>query len=330
MSLSASKALLTRLVVAAGIATFLFLLWRFDPARVLGQLVAFGWGFLALMPYAILDHVLNAWGWKLAFPPESAGGAPFWDLVRVRIAGDGVNYLTPSANIGGEFVRPGMMRSALPGDVKITSVLVAKVTQSVGQAFFIISGIGYLVHANLFDFDGPKATAGAFGIGGILFGLVLGVGLLVIEPPEWFVRRFPKAVEASTGVRALLKSYLKTHPVRMLGSIAMFMLGYAWGAGEVWIICRFLGLDIGVETAFSVEFLSNLIDALAFWVPAKLGTQEGGKTAIFAALGLPPELGFTLGLVRHVREVSWAGLGLFLYADHQRRVKSPGAPAPAA
>lgn len=316
------KALFTPLVLLLGAATFVYLLLEFDPGRLLDHLLAFGWGFAVLMPFQILDHMLNAWGWKLAFPPERAGGAGFWDLVRVRVAGDGVNYLTPSANIGGEFVRPGMMRSTLSDDVKVTSVLVAKVTQSVGQAFFILSGLGYLLHARLFEFEGRQATLGAIGVGGILFGLVLGVGLLIMEPPAWFVRRFPAAVEASAGVRGLLKSYLLSHPLRMLGSIGFFMLGYCWGAAEIWIICHFLGLNLSVETAFSIEFLSNLVDSLAFWVPAKLGTQEAGKTAIFAGLGLPPEMGFTVGVIRHVRELTWAGAGLALYAVHQRRASA--------
>ena len=318
--LSRSRALFTRLVLFLGFATFLYLLWAFQPARVWSHLLVFGWGFAVVLPFQIFDHLLNALGWKFAFPPENSGGVSFWDLVRVRIAGDGVNYLTPSANIGGEFVRPGMLRSALPADVKVTSVLVAKVTQSVGQAFFILSGLGYLLHAHLFQFAGRQATFGAIGVGGILFGLVLGVSLLLIEPPSWFARRFPAAVAASAGVRGLLKSYLRSHPGRFLGSIAFFMLGYSWGAAEVWLICHFLGLSIGVETALSIEFLSNLIDSLAFWVPAKIGTQEAGKTAIFAGLGLPPELGFTLGLIRHVRELCWAGFGLSLYAAHQRRL----------
>ena len=313
-----SRALFTRIVLFLGAAMFLYLLFTFNPIRVWDHLVVFGWGFAALMPFQILDHMLNAWGWKLAFPPERAGGAAFWDLVRVRIAGDGVNYLTPSANIGGEFVRPGMMRSSLPDDVKVTSVLVAKVTQTVGQAFFILSGLGYLLHAHLFQFEGRQATFGAIGVGGILFGLVLGVGLLIMEPPAWFERRFPAAVEASAGVRALLKRFLRRHPFRMIGSTAFFMLGYGWGAAEVWLICHFLGLPLSAETALSIEFLSNLVDALAFWVPAKIGTQEAGKTAIFVGLGLPAELGFTLGIIRHVRELIWAGFGLSLYAAHQR------------
>lgn len=324
--LSRGRALFTRFVLLLGLATFLYLLWTFNPSRVWAHLLAFGWGFAVLLPFQIFDHMLNACGWKLAFPHERSSGVRFWDLVRVRIAGDGVNYLTPSANLGGEFVRPGMLKSDLPADVKVTSVLVAKVTQSVGQAFFILSGLGYLLHAHLFQFEGRQATYGAFGVGGILFGITVGVCLLLMQPPPWFQSRFPAAVEKSAPVRALLRSYLRKHPGRFFGSIACFMVGYGWGAAEVWIICHFLGLNVSLETALSIEFLSNLVDALAFWVPAKVGTQEAGKTAIFAGLGLSAELGFTLGVVRHVRELTWAGLGLGLYAVHQRRA----VPAPAA
>ncbi len=317
--MSRLKTQFTRVVLVLGAATFLYLLWTFDPRRVWRHLEAFGWGFAVLLPFQIFDHMLNASAWKLAFPPESAPRARFWDLVRVRIAGDGVNYLTPSAQMGGEFVRPGMMRSDLPHEVKVTSVLVAKVTQSVGQAFFILSGIGYLLHAKLFAFGGREATLGAFGVGGILFGITLGVALLLMRPPEWLHRRFPKAVESSAPVRELLKRYLVRHPGRFFGSISCFMLGYTWGAAEVWLICHFLGLGVGPMTALSIEFLSNLVDALAFWVPAKVGTQEAGKAAIFAALGLRAESGFTLGVVRHVRELCWAAAGLGMYALHQRR-----------
>lgn len=313
------KALFTPLVLTLGTATFLFLLWKFDPAKVWGHLTAFGWGFAVLLPFQILDHCLNAVGWKLSFPPESSGQVRFRDLVRVRIAGDGVNYLTPSANIAGEFVRPGMIDGGLPTEVRVTSVLVAKVTQTVGQVFFIFSGLGYLIHAKLFDLDGSQAFLGAIGVGGIFLGIVIGVALLVMRPPHWFERRFPAAVASSAPVRALLKSYLLSHPVRMAGSIGCFMLGYAWGAAEIWIICHFLHAPVGLEMAFSIELFSNMVDSLAFMVPAKIGTQEGGKAVIFKALGLRPELGFTLGIIRHVRELCWAGLGLMIYAAHAKR-----------
>ncbi|MBI3553299.1 MAG: flippase-like domain-containing protein [Elusimicrobia bacterium] len=86
---------LQRLIVLAGLATIGVLLWRLNPTAVWGQVSSVGWGFLAILPFQIFDHMLNALGWRYAFGAEDAGDLPFWLLVKVRIAGDGVNYLTP-------------------------------------------------------------------------------------------------------------------------------------------------------------------------------------------------------------------------------------------
>ena len=45
-------------------------------------------------------------------------------------------------------------------------------------------------------------------------------------------------------------------------------------------------------------------------VPAKVGTQEGGKVLLFALLGMDPARGLTVGVVRRIRELAYAGLGL--------------------
>jgi hypothetical protein len=41
-----------------------------------------------------------------------------------------------------------------------------------------------------------------------------------------------------------------------------------------------------------------------------VGTQEGGKVLLFATLGLDPARGLTVGIVRRIRELVYAGLGL--------------------
>jgi len=58
-------------------------------------------------------------------------------------------------------------------------------------------------------------------------------------------------------------------------------------------------------------------------MPARAGVPEGGLYAIFGALGLNPVNGFSLGLARRLRELSWGLLGLGVLA-YLRRSK-PGA-----
>ena len=308
----------TTLVLLLGTATFFYLLWSFGPLRVWSLLLGFGWGFALVLPFQLCDHMLNAVGWHLAFAPGEAARVSYWDLVRVRVAGDGVNYLTPSGNIAGEFVRPGMLHSSLSSDAKVTSVVVAKATQAVGQALFVLFGLIYLINARAYAFKAGQAGWAAAGMSVILFGVALCVGLFAARPPAFLKARFPDAVEKTEPVRRHMRDYLARHPGRLAGSTAFFMLGYSWGAAEIWLICLFLGYPISLETALSIEFLSNLVDSFAFMVPAKIGTQEAGKAVIFKGLGLATDVGFTVGLIRHAREMIWAGAGFALFAAHER------------
>lgn len=315
----------TVVILALGSATFLYLLWSFGPALVWDRLRNFGWGFAVVIPFQLFDHMLNAMGWRLTFTPAEAKKVSFWELVRVRIGGDGVNYLTPSGNIAGEFVRPGMLRSSLSHDSKVASVVVAKATQSAGQALFVLVGLIYLLNARVYAFKDGQAGWAAAGMSVILFGVALLLGLLAARPPEWLKARFPGAVEKTEPLRRSLREFLGRHPLRLTGSIFFFMIGYAWGAAEIWLICQFLGFPLSAEIALCVEFLSNVVDSFAFMVPAKIGTQEAGKTAIFKGLGMAADVGFTVGLIRHAREICWAGIGLGMYAAQQREaVRKPG------
>ena len=124
--------------------------------------------------------------------------------------------------------------------------------------------------------------------------------------------------------------YLRAHPGRFALSTFFFMMGFAWGAWEVLVICFFLGLRVDLITALCVEVLSVVVDSVFIMVPAKIGTQEAGKIAIFAGLGLPAARGLAFGLVRHVRELSWAAAGFLIYAwDRRRRLIAPIPAAPA-
>jgi hypothetical protein len=88
------------------------------------------------------------------------------------------------------------------------------------------------------------------------------------------------------------------------------VLGWAVGALEIYAILYCVGDAADWRTALALETGSVLIDGMLFFVPAKVGTQEGGKVVLFAALGLNPARGLTVGVVRRIRELTYAGLGL--------------------
>lgn len=299
------------LLASLGVLGLVVLLWRIDRAAVTLSLRHVGWGMALVLSQEIVAHALNALAWRFAFRPESARRVSLGELIRLRVAGDAINYLTPTATIGGEVARTMLLSDACGVEARAASVVIAKATQTLAQAFFITGGLVFVAQA--WGFTGRWLPAA---------GVVLLVAALAVSRSRGRSAR----VEALWRwiARAGIVDFVRNYPERIAASTLLFALAYAWGTFEAYWICRFLGHPVSPFTAFTLEALSITIDGLLFVVPAKLGTQEGGKVIAFVALGLPGSLGFAFGVVRHVRELIWAALGIVLYGVAARRgVSSP-------
>ena len=313
-----------KLILAVAALTLVFLLWRIDPKAVWGHLAQVGWGMALILAQEIVAQWLNTIGWRYAFVRQSCKAYSFWELLKLRIVGDGVNYLTPSATIAGEFIRATSLDDSQSAEVRYGSVVVAKFTQSLAQALFVLLGLFFVIAT-----ASPVARGYPQLVRGCALTLLAVLGVLSAVGVAAWKRLFPKDApgEPAAG-RDRFSGWLTAMgdiPRQCLGfcvydtrrfaaSTGFFMLGYAWGAFEAYWICRFLGIQATIQTAMVIEALSNLIDGMTFIVPAKVGTQEAGKTIIFLGLGLPASAGFAFGVVRHIREVIWAAAGLLLGA----------------
>lgn len=306
-----------RVILGVGVAALLVILWKVDASAVLALVAQVRWGLVFVIAQEIVAHVFNAYGWRFAFPPKAAASFHILELIKLRVAGDAVNYLTPSATIAGEVARTAMLNDSEGAEVRASSVLVAKVTQALAQLLLVLGGIT-LFATRLPMLDGREHLA--YGSVGLLLAALLGTGLWEARRPP--PKGAPSGREISwKDLRAMghwLRYHYRQHPVRFAASTLFFLLGYLWGAFEAYWICHFIGLPVAVTTAFLIELLSLCIDGIFFMVPAKVGTQEGGKTAIFAALGLPAHAGFAFGVVRHLRELAWSVGGLALCTAHAR------------
>ena len=129
-----------RLVLASGIVLFFILLARLGVDNVLANLRLVGWGIVLIIAAEILAFIPNTLGWRAVFP--AGGRAPsFRQLLLARIAGDGANYLTPTATMGGEFVRVRMLQGQAPVASLVASVMVAKLTQTMALLVFVVCGL---------------------------------------------------------------------------------------------------------------------------------------------------------------------------------------------
>lgn len=322
--------LLEKIILLVGVATMAYLLWKLDASSIWAHVSQVGLGLVLILLLPAPDHYLNALGWKFSFNSKDARPLKLRQLMLIRIAGDGVNYLTPSATIAGEVVRPAMLEAAAAPEAKIASVVVARFTQSVGQALFIMIGLlivlAYPIPA-IADLPLLHFIRRWFFIPNAILVLTLAlIGAYMIKTwkrkPEENRAQGPDGEKPSKwlGVRKQIGFYLLDHPGRFTLSTAFFTAGYFYSTIEVFAICHFMNVPISPSMALAIEVLSSIVDGVLFMVPAKIGTQEAGKTAIFTGLGMLPSQGFAFGVIRHIRELVWAGLGFLIYALQKKKL----------
>lgn len=92
------------------------------------------------------------------------------------------------------------------------------------------------------------------------------------------------------------------------------LLAWALESLEIWLVLRFLDVPVSLPTAAAVQSFGNAVKFVTFMVPASLGALEGGNVAIFAAFGLGGATGLAYTLIRRLREIAWAAVGLLVLA----------------
>lgn len=326
-----------RLVLASGIVLFFILLARLGVDNVLANLRLVGWGIVLIIAAEILAFIPNTLGWRAVFP--AGGRAPsFRQLLLARIAGDGANYLTPTATMGGEFVRVRMLQGQAPVASLVASVMVAKLTQTMALLVFVVCGL--LIFAD--DLRLPDGAQSGVLAGLTLFAAALAGFLLMqrrglLMPLLWLAERcrflrFLAPLRLS--IEQIDVEMARVHREstgRIVLSSASFALAYACGIIESYLILWFFGIPVSLKLALAVEVLGVLLNNLMFFVPLRAGTQEAGKALVFALLGLNPVQGLAAGVICRIRELTWAFIGLAILARsglHTRSASLEASPSP--
>jgi len=314
-------------MVFLGLCIFLFMVMRLGWKEIFQQLYLMGWGIFVIVLLRSCSQTFFALAWYQTFP-KGQRKVPFTYLLKARLAGEALNYLVPSATMGGEPLKAELLKPYMNFSSGLASVTMAKYSFLLAQLILMVLG-GILV-LTMMKLSGALSFLIIFTLG--LIGV--GLGVLYYGQQRSLFSKLAKTL-ISWGIgKSYLSSRLKKIQEldRMIAflyrnqkkefflSLLLNVIGWAEGILEIFLILYFLKIEPIWVTAFIIEALSLVINAAFFFVPWQLGTQETSKVFIFQICGLGPAAGFALGLIRRFREVIWAGIGLLCWASFGRKV----------
>ncbi|MGH8012832.1 MAG: lysylphosphatidylglycerol synthase domain-containing protein, partial [Candidatus Binataceae bacterium] len=91
------------LIIILSLGFYVWFLRRFGLGDVLSYVKLAGWGLLLTISLESVSRIANTLGWRVTIEdcPQQLG---FGELFLTRISGEAVDYVTPSAQLGGQFV----------------------------------------------------------------------------------------------------------------------------------------------------------------------------------------------------------------------------------
>jgi glycosyltransferase 2 family protein len=279
-----------------------------------------GWSWpLLLLPYGVVNW-LEAWSWKyiLVNPPaRTTVGRLFW----LRLGGEALNQLTPTASLGGEPFKATRLRAdGVPLEVASASVVIMKGILVLSLALYIFTGLAlapiYLPEVAkhmLFLCLGALGLAAA----GIAFVVAqrrgpCGNSFRFLSRRGWLPHFLRDQEGFLEGLDTAMSQFYRQYPSRALLAFALFFLSWLLHAVEVYLIFWLLGHPISWSLAVCLDALAMLFTALGFFIPAAMGVQEGGNILLALGFNLGFDLGAAFSIVRRLREAFWLCLGLIV------------------
>jgi hypothetical protein len=326
----AALKLALRLGTVAAIAA-VAVVYRDEVGEAFRRALDVGWVALLALPLFVLWNFVAAQGWHaIAAVTARERPPPAWRLMVYRIEAQAVNLVLPLASVPGEVLKSSLTapsRGALMG----SATAVALDTVAAFTAGLLFTILGGSLHWALVP-GGRQAMV----LLGVLAAVLLGLLYLV---PFGAARVARLAVLRDTAVGQGLNDLARDgQPLRrsMRHSTFWHVLERVLTAGEIWLVSWGLGLELGPSGALFATALMTGMTLVFFFIPAQAGAAEGGLSLAFTALGLPPTLGLSVGLVRRGRQLVVAAVGwallLFLERDAPasalRRADPPDSPDP--
>jgi hypothetical protein len=298
------------------IAIFAWVLAHVGLAALVEQLKAMRIALPIVLGLSLLRLLLQSIAWSASLRGEQVS-VDIPKLAGVRLAGQSMGYLTVLGPLISEPMKIKLLGTSTAPTVTatflddgvywFTSALLA-IVGIVSLPLVAVRGAAY--HSI------PAVLALALMVvvitrrNPILSGVVRVLGK---NAPSWLAHA--EHFESS------IRSYRVNQPALVRRMFWIDVACQALIASEVLVVLWSLRLSIHFFTILVIEGVTRGLKMLSGWIPARLGSDEGGAISAFALTGLSPMLGLALALTRRVRDLLWALIGIVWLGWNSRGTK---------
>lgn len=280
------------------------------------------WKFWIIVGIFLINHIFLTYGWRVLIH-QKISLKQFIKLVLARIAGDSTGAINALGAIAGEPLKALFVRDFIPIKTALASVVLDRTIHTISNVLLVLTGI----FVAFFILNIPAyAIFTTFIIFATLLALLIA---LVIRQRkgimEYIITRFPKPLVNKImndfrweKVRALDSEIASIFTSRnttrhFYVSLAMhYFPVLVSGVLEVFLIITYLGTHISLQHALFVYIFGLFFTSAIFFMPANIGTSEGSFSLALSLLGYSPALGFSVGIIRRLRTITWSVIGIVI------------------
>jgi len=314
--------LLHALAFAIGAALFAVLVAQVGPGHLWREASVLGWGVVAIIAIEGVADFLHTWAWQRCFsPPGRPGALSLWGP---HLAGAAINFVTPTATLGGDVVRGMLVPRDVPGTAATASLAINKLAATLCDVVLSLAGVALLLAIVPLSAQiraGVLASIALFvaGVGGFLVAQRRGRLASLVGERRALARllgaeRAARLGDLAAKVDGHIATFHAERPAELAAAVLLHVAGNTLGALQLWLFLHFMGAASDPRTVALVFLVARAIDVASFLIPGRLGAQEGARMLAMRLAGLDPSLGLLFSLVLRLEQLTWTAAGLTAYA----------------
>jgi len=303
------------ILVGIGLGLLAIVASRIGWATLFRQLKTAWLAIPVLVALSLLRLVLQTHSWRVALRKEGVT-TTFGELVGIRLASQSMGYLSVLGPALSEPMKIKLLRNEWNASARATLV-------DTGVYWFSSASVGLVGCAAAAMVLGGAHDAASLLAVAVLFIVLLALLVrkksLLLQLVAILRKRAPGWLKKGAELEGEIRSFRTRHPVSVRWMMFLDLICQILLIAEAAVVLSFAKLPIHISTLLGIEAASRVTKIVAGWLPARLGADEGGAAAAFAAFGLAPAAGVVLALARRSRDLLWCVLGLSWMAWRSRQ-----------